>query len=388
VIDNDAPAITDGTVGPAYTGDPFTFSATVTDNIGVSNVYVEYWYGAGGHTNVSMPYVSGNLYQKQIAVPSNTTAILYYNIRARDARPNWASTGQKDVGNVVDNDPPVITSITATPSLQIINGYVNITATITDNINLLQKKVRITGPAGYTPVNITLTKDGGNTYYYNTNYSIAGIYNYSIWAKDTNNNGVSSAIYQFTIYAKLQITTMLTGWNFISLSFNQSVSKTQLIVKYSGTEYYWSKAVSQGLVIDSIFDWNRTSQGYVQVNSLIPGRGYWVYAYYECELWSTNLTSMVSDYYITALKVKWNNFGVPSGLSINKTKLIVNYLGVDYNWTQATTNQNPTGGPLIVKDIFGWNRNAPQGYILSDVLNAGYCYWLYSYYSCLLKRAP
>ncbi|RLF26112.1 MAG: hypothetical protein DRN01_05440, partial [Thermoplasmata archaeon] len=41
------PEITDNTPGTATTGDSFTFNASVVDNIAVSNVYVEYWYGSG-----------------------------------------------------------------------------------------------------------------------------------------------------------------------------------------------------------------------------------------------------------------------------------------------------------------------------------------------------
>ena len=380
ITDDEPPQVIDTTTGTPTTGDSFTFSATATDNIGVSTVYVEYWYGTWTHTNISMTAGGGNTYTKQITVLSNTTQTLYYIISAKDAKPNWANTGTKNVGNVVDNDAPGITSVAASPPLQIVNGYVNITATITDNINLLEKKVRITGPAGYTPVNISMTKDGGNNYYYNNTYPIAGIYNYSIWAKDTSNNGATSTIYQFNIYAKLQITTLLSSWNFVSLPFNQSVSKIQLIVKYGGTEYYWSKAVANGYVLTFIYDWNRTSQQYVAVDGLAPGRGYWIYAYNGCELWATNLTSMVTNNYITALKYKWNIVGVPIGSSVSKTALIINYGGVDYTWNQSVTNG------YVLNYIFGWTRTLPQGYFIANALDPGYCYWIYAYQDCILKR--
>jgi len=71
---------------------------------------------------------------------------------------------------------------------------------------------------------------------------------------------------------------------------------------------------------------------------------------------------------------------------LSKTSLIVTYNGVNYDWTQATTNQNPTGGPIIMKDLFGWNRNTPQGYVLSDTLTPGDSYWVYTYYDCVLRR--
>ena len=387
VGDNDPPSVTDQTTGPATTGDSLIFSVSATDNIGVSSVYVEYWYSTWTHTNTSMSFVSGTTYQKTITVLSNTTQTLHYMIGARDAALNSKSTGVKDL-TVSDNDPPQISNIGANPASQLVSGRVNITANITDNINLLEEKVRISGPAGYTPVNISMTHDGGTAFFYNSTYTIAGLYNYTIWAKDTNSNRVISAVYQFTIFAKLQITTLQAGWNFISVPLNQTVSKIQLIVKYGGTEYYWSKAVANGYVLTTIYEWNRTAQGYGTVEGLAPGQGYWMYAYYGCELWMTNLSTITTSTYITSLKVKWNVVGVPAGVSVNKTALIVRYNNVDYNWTQATTNANPTGGPLILKDIYGWNRNTPQGYLLSNTLDAGYCYWIYAYYQCVLKRAP
>jgi len=54
VPDTTPPEINDNTPSSATTGDSFTFTADVTDNVAVSNVYVEYWCGTGSHTNVSM----------------------------------------------------------------------------------------------------------------------------------------------------------------------------------------------------------------------------------------------------------------------------------------------------------------------------------------------
>ena len=153
-------------------------------------------------------------------------------------------------------------------------------------------------------------------------------------------------------------------------------------------ERVFQTATTNGYVVDVIWLWNRTvtPQIYEQASSLRPGYGYWIYAYYTCVLWATNLNPMTSTNYITTLSVKWNIFGVPVNLAVNKTTFIVNYLGTDYNWTQATTNSNPTGAPIVVKDIFGWTRTIPQGYYLTNILNAGECYWIYSYQTCILKR--
>jgi hypothetical protein len=184
------------------------------------------------------------------------------------------------------------------------------------------------------------------------------------------------------------ITTLLARWNFVSLPFNQTLSKTNLVIIDGGTEYTWTEAKNAGLLIDTIFQWNRSvPQTYWPTDTLSPGYGYWIYAYHTCDLLATDLNPNISTNFITTLSITWNVFGVPINQSMNKTSLIVNYLGSEYNWTEATTNNNPTGGPIIVKDLFGWNRNTPQGYLPVNILNPGYCYWIYSYYPCILKRA-
>jgi hypothetical protein len=384
VTDDEAPVITsDSGAVSVGTGDVVTLWVQASDNLVVTSATATV-----DSTPYPMSWSVGNArWEYVFTAPTGSIASHSYSLAVFDAAANSDASGPYTI-TVNDNDAPVITNILATPSSQLVNGYVNITATITDNINLLEKKVRITGPAGYAPINISMTQDGGNTFYYNSTYTITGIYNYSIWAKDTSNNGITSTTYQFNIYAKLNITMVLTGWNFVSLPFNQTISKTNLIVIYQGTEYTWAQAVTAGHVIDTIFKWNRTStpQTYELTDTLTPGHGYWIYAYHTCNIWATNLNPMVSTAYITTLSVKWNIFGVPVNQNVNKTSLIVNYLGVDYTWTQATTNDNPTGGPIVVKDLFGWNRNTPQGYLLSDILNAGHSYWIYSYYTCILKR--
>ena len=37
---------------------------------------------------------------------------------------------------------------------------------------------------------------------------------------------------------------------------------------------------------------------------------------------------------------------------------------------------------IILNFIYGWNRVSPQTYEISDVMEPGYGYWIWSYYSC------
>lgn len=96
--------------------------------------------------------------------------------------------------------PPEIILVQVVPSLQVQNGWINVTCTVTGNVAVNIVKVNISGHAGFTPLNITMTRiPGTNNYYYNSTYSVVGIYSYYIWASDTSNNGNKSTGYQFTI---------------------------------------------------------------------------------------------------------------------------------------------------------------------------------------------
>jgi len=140
----------------------------------------------------------------------------YYviTLNVSDSAGNWAV----DVLNITVKDItlPVISGIQATPQTQVQGGYVNITCAVTDNAGIAVVKVNITGPAGFTPINTTMTRVGAtNNYYYNVLYSISGTYNYYIRAKDTSNNQIESSTYQFTIVSAgpvpISVTVIVNG---------------------------------------------------------------------------------------------------------------------------------------------------------------------------------
>jgi len=98
-----------------------------------------------------------------------------------------------------------------------------------------------------------------------------------------------------------------------------------------------------------------------------------------------DLYPLIQPRTIANLQTKWNLISIPYTQPINKINITVRYNGNDYNWSQATTSNNPTGGPLILGTIFGWNKTM-QTYFLSDVLTSGGGYWMWAYYNCILLR--
>jgi len=96
IVDIQLPEILDNTPETAYKNETFTFNATVTDNIQVSGVWVEYWYETENHTNISMNNIDEDSWNKTITIPSNFD-ILHYIIHAKDTSNNWNHTEIKSI---------------------------------------------------------------------------------------------------------------------------------------------------------------------------------------------------------------------------------------------------------------------------------------------------
>ena len=277
---------------------------------------------------------------------------------------------------VLDNEPPEISNVEATPSVQTSGDYVNISADVTDDSDVDQVKAVITYP-DMSSVNETMTNDGGDTYYFNAAYSMIGTYSYHIWAEDVNSNQNISSTYTFEIVSP-HIAYLSENWNFISLPFNESIDKANIIVNYSGIDHSWADAVTDGIISDVCFGWNRVTQGYEFASTLEPGCGYWVFAYSSCEFLAPEI-SAVSDAFITNIEENWNIVGSPDDQSVDKADVIVGYGGTDYSWDDAVT------AGILNDVVFGWN-GVTQGYEFSDTLIPSCSYWVFAYHDCSLLR--
>ncbi len=199
---------------------------------------------------------------------------------------------------------------------------------------------------------------------------------YTVWVNVS--DGFDGVSYWFLFTTKIMpnIIALEENWNLISLPFNESIDKTDIIVSYDGTNYSWADAVTNNIVLNFIYYWDRTNQNYELKNTLEPGYGYWAYAYHECDL---VVAGNISDGYITDLKQKWNIMGIPFNSTLPKEDLIIHYAGADYTWQEAVDNT------IILGFIYDWNR-ITQTYALSDDFVPTYGYWMYSYYNCTLKK--
>ena len=121
------------------------------------------------------------------------------------------------------------------------------------------------------------------SYYYNVTYSHIRTYNYFIWTNDTSGNSNVSYLYHFEIVGFHRI-SLNENWNLIAIPFNESIVKTDITVTYNETDYNWWDAVNEGIIVGFIYGWDEIVQGYEFVDVLHPGKGYWMYAYFNCNL--------------------------------------------------------------------------------------------------------
>ena len=103
--DTISPAISCSHPSTVTTGSVFMISATITDNVAVSEVDMIYWFGTDNATTVPMPLISGNTYEFSLNIPSNSLEPLHYQICAVDHLGNGFTTPTADV-TINDDDSP------------------------------------------------------------------------------------------------------------------------------------------------------------------------------------------------------------------------------------------------------------------------------------------
>ena len=145
----------------------------------------------------------------------------------------------------------------------------------------------------------------------------------------------------------------------------------------NSVEYTWDEAVSEGIMLGYLYNYNRADQSYDFSDSLEPGFGYWIWAYYDCEL--IMYSNEVGTDHITDLKVDWDIMGTPYRASIAKTSTQIENATGTYDWNSAVSNN------IILGFVYGWN-NVGQVYELCDTFEPTRGYWMFSYQDCILEE--
>jgi len=142
-----------------------------------------------GTNKIGGPYLCGNYWDdfdesSEGAIDTNNDGIsnTSYTIYSSN----------KDEGVLLDVTPPSVTAKNPSPSTQTIGGYTYLSATVTDNTELKQVNLIVTGPNGISTNFSIIVNKTGTTYYCNKIFSTVGNYSYYIAAKDPRNWATSS----------------------------------------------------------------------------------------------------------------------------------------------------------------------------------------------------
>ncbi|MGA1821037.1 MAG: hypothetical protein ACMUIG_00760 [Thermoplasmatota archaeon] len=108
VTDNDRPVFTDiSLISWVGTGDTVNITAEISENIGIDDVSLEYWFGESAHANETMIQGSDDSWYLLVAAPDNALDDLNYTYHAVDLSDNYNYSGPYSI-KVRDNDAPVI----------------------------------------------------------------------------------------------------------------------------------------------------------------------------------------------------------------------------------------------------------------------------------------
>jgi parallel beta-helix repeat protein len=175
--------------------DRVNITCDVTDNVQVYDVWVNISLPGGGLVNTSMTKGPGDAWYYD--APYTSLGIYDYVIWANDTSENWIGSSSFSF-TILDTTLPVISNVIASPDPQEVGDRVNITCEVTDNVKLFNVWIYFNLPGGGF-VNVSMTKGVGDTWYNDSIYTLVGIYNYIIWANDTQGNWNFSSGHGFTI---------------------------------------------------------------------------------------------------------------------------------------------------------------------------------------------
>jgi hypothetical protein len=200
MADTDGPLIGPNTTpSTAVVGEPLEFNTTLTDDTGVQNASVEYWYGATQHISVALTLTSGNTTNGTWAttvVTPGTLQHITYIIYAFDTLGNWRNSGPDDV-TVVDNKAPKVEDFTGALSGKGTTGDpYSFWANVSDNVGVTAVKVHyLVGSPTWLDKNVSMEpmsvdSNGNGLWVLNLTVfdNATDSFRYTLWARDSTNN--------------------------------------------------------------------------------------------------------------------------------------------------------------------------------------------------------
>jgi len=337
------------------------------DDIYIDQIFVNATPGSGGSD-----FYYTNTY--------NQEGPYHYFIWANDTSGN-ANISTIYTFNVIDTVAPEIFNVTAVPDVQNLDGFVNISCDVLDNVDVDVVMVNVTFPDD-SVYNETSLGDG--SYYYNVTYGMLGTYHYFIWTNDTSGNANVSFVRSFNvsdtvapeIFNVMATPPTSSQGDFVNISCdvvdnvgvdvvmvnitypNSNMENISITANKTGDSYYCNRTYTLNGTYH-YFIWANDTSGNANVS-----------ATYSFVIKNMSMPDMVN--YSISLDSDWNLMSLPVNESIHIDNITVNYLGMNYSWGEAVS------AGIVIDDVFKYD----ESYLTTSVLEPGEGYWMFAYDSC------
>ncbi|MCJ2556308.1 MAG: hypothetical protein LN415_04280 [Candidatus Thermoplasmatota archaeon] len=192
--DTEAPEIDHTPVTEGWVGVEILISATVTDNVELDEVWLNYTNVTGIGFNETMT-PDGDIYNYTIPAQSPAGTVDYF-IWVNDTEDNQNLTATSTITVSVDDVPPEIDHTPVTEGW--VGVEILISATVTDNVELDEVWLNYTNVTGIG-FNVSMTEDGDAYTYSMPAQTSTGTADYFIWVNDTEDNQNLTATSTITV---------------------------------------------------------------------------------------------------------------------------------------------------------------------------------------------
>lgn len=197
IIDNNPPQLNNlqDSPDPQENGLSVNLTVDATDDFGLGFVWVNVTHPDSSYTNLTMLNGSGN--QWYLENIFNDLGIYTYSVWANDTSDNWVSLGPGTF-TIHDTDGPFFDDLQDLPDPQENGDNVNVSVDVTDDFAVDTVWIEILYPNG-TTINMSMDKGVIDLWYFDAQYDDLGMYQYTIWANDSNDNWNFTGPQTFTI---------------------------------------------------------------------------------------------------------------------------------------------------------------------------------------------
>jgi len=208
-LDVNPPEIIDNTPNVAYTGNEFTFNFTIMDESDLSEATVIYHYNENPSDNGELINTIGD-YWEYSTIVEDTLGFIQYMVCVWDDFGNNNHTAMKNI-TIIDDELPEIDDVDVTPPVQTSDEQVNISAYVTDNVDVSDVGIYMVYPDSAEENFSIYDSQIENTYYSLRIYDQEGEYKFYVWAVDSYGNFNKSVELSFEIVLGDRPTDPLIG---------------------------------------------------------------------------------------------------------------------------------------------------------------------------------